>query len=135
LTEHQVDSIQNYFSDLDYFLLRLSRNSHEIENAYASDLLKFNEINNYLSFEIGNDVYLVQDGNKIKVADFIRTRTFGSSPSTDILFAFKKGIIKTNASVKFIFEDAGLDTGRIEFDFDINDIKKVSAIHLIEKSV
>src|SRR4051794_6894045 len=32
LTSDQVDSINNYFSEIDYFLLRLSRNSDEIEN-------------------------------------------------------------------------------------------------------
>jgi hypothetical protein len=126
----QVDSIQRYFSEFDYFLLRLSRNGKEIETAFAGDQSKFNEANSYLSFEMAKDVRLIWERDTISTKDFIHTRTFGSSPSSDILFVFKSRLRDRNGSVKFIFDDRLFDSGRSEFDFAVSDIKSIPSITL-----
>jgi hypothetical protein len=133
LKKSQIDSIKNYFHDFDYFLLRLSRNKHEIENAYAQDPVKFIDVNNYLSFEIGKDVYLVNNEDTVRATDFIHTRTFGSSPSSDILFAFKCESSDRSGEINFIFNDTKFDTGLNEFAYANSDLKSVSSINLTEK--
>ena len=135
LTRHQADSINDYFGEIDYFLLRLSRNSSEIENAYAGNRSAFNEISNYLSYGIGKDILLLQGSDTLHVTDFIRTQSHGASPSTDILFGFRPGLNDKNGDVKFIFDDLKFKTGLTEFHFDIADLKTVSSIHLIDKTL
>jgi hypothetical protein len=133
LRPSQIDSVQSYFNEFDYFLLRLSRNGKEIETGYAADQVKFVQVNNYLSFEIGKNVSLVQDRDTIKVKDFIHTRTFGSSPSSDILFVFKSRLQERRGEVKFIFNDEMFNSGLSEFDFALSNIKSLPIINLIEK--
>ena len=134
LSTHQMDSINEYFGEVDYFLLRLSRNSDEIENAYARNSLMFNEVSNYLSYGIAHDVFLLQGSDTLHVADFIRTQTHGASPSTDILFGFKPGVNDKNGDIKFIFKDLKFDTGVNEFDFNASDLQTASSIQLTDKN-
>ena len=133
LSDRQIDSIRATFKEIDYFLLRISRNSREIENSYSGDSRNFQRINNYLSFEIGGDIYLVQSRDTLRVTDFVRTQTFGASPSTDILLAFKPGFSKRSIDIKVVFNDTKFDTGVNEFLFDIDDITRVSDIQIIDK--
>jgi hypothetical protein len=135
LSSNQVDSIYEYFSGIDYFLLRLSRDSDEIENAYAENHTAFNEISNYLSHGIGENVFLLQGSDTLHATDFIRTQTHGASPSTDILFGFKPGLNDENGDFKFIFNDLRFHTGLNEFDFNISDLRTVSSIHLTDKNL
>ena len=126
----QIDSVKKYFQGFSYFLLRLSRNGKEITIPYAANPVKFNQANDYLGFGIGKDVYLVQSRDTIKVQDFIHTRTFGSSPSSDVLFAFKTDLRKKSGQVRFIFNDQQFELGLNEFSFDISDIKSTPSIDL-----
>jgi hypothetical protein len=135
LTPDQADSINNYFSGIDYFLLRLSNNADEIENAYAQNRTKFNEISNYLSYRIADDVFLLQGSDTLHATDFIRTQTHGASPSTDILFGFRPGLNDKNGDFKFIFDDLKFNTGLNEFDFDLSDLRTASHIQLIDKNL
>lgn len=134
MNSDQVDSVFRFFQKTDYFLLRLSNNSHEIENSFAGDANRFNEINNYLSFEIGGDVCLVQNNDTIRAVDFIRTRTLGASPSTDILFAFKPGLNYDYEDAKFVFDDGKFATGLTVFEFNMDDIQRASSFHIIDKA-
>ncbi len=124
----QIDSMKNYYRSLDYFLIRLSRNGKEINIPYAGNPSRFNQVNDYLNFNIGKDVSLVHDKDIIPVLDFIHTRTFGSSPSSDILFAFKSGLTNKSGEVKVLFDDHAFGLGLNQFTFNCNDIK--SAPHI-----
>ncbi len=126
----QIDSMKNYYQEFSYFLLRLSRDGKEITIPYASDPVKFNQVNDYLGFTIGKDVYLIQDHDTVKVHDFIHTRTFGSSPSSDVLFAFKIDLKKRNEQVRLIFDDHQFGLGFNEFLFEARDIKSAPSIDL-----
>ena len=134
-TTSQLDSINKHFSEYDYFVLRLSRNGQEIERSYAGDEAEFNKVNSYLSFEIGNDITLTLSQDTFKVKDFIHTRTFGSGPSSDILFAFKSNLAQSKGTVKFIFDDSQFNSGRNEFDFAISDIKSTPVITLKQEKL
>ena len=124
----QIDSLKTYYGRLDYFLLRLSRDGKEITISYAVDPSKFQQVNSYLGFEIGKDVFLVNQSDTIRVLDFIHTRTFGSSPSSDILFAFKSGLKSRSGKVKLVFNDQRFGLGLNEFTFNCSDIKSAPYI-------
>ena len=110
---------------MDYFVLRLSRDGHEIETDFATDDERFNEVINYLSFYISRDIFMVHEKDTIRLADLGYARTFGSDRATSLLAVFKSNLKSKKGNTSIYFDDAMLGTGLSEFEFKIKDIKDI----------
>lgn len=115
---------------LTYFSLHFSRNGKEIENAYVSEPEVFERIVNYLSFDILNDLYLINGNDTVPAVDAVYARTFGAGTSTLVTAVFDVNI-KEDAkgeNVKLFLDDQMLETGLDEFAFQTSDIKKTPTL-------
>lgn len=118
------------FKGLSYFILRLSREGKEIENAYAGDPQRFATIVNYLSSALARNIYLVNNGDTITALDVVYTRMFGSATATSVMAVFNTDIKKRAGSLKFCIDDSQLGIGKNEFTFALSDIRNVPKLNL-----
>ncbi len=114
---------------LDYFVFRLSRNGHEIENDYANDPEMFNKVVDYLSFSFGNGVYLIHRKDTMPILDFSYARMFGASDASQLLTVFKSDLKTRTGKVTICFDDTLLGTGLSSFEFEIQDIKNIPPLN------
>ncbi len=118
----QIDS-------LSYFIFHFSRKGKEIENGYVSNPDQFKAVVDYLSFEIYNDLFLLQGKDTVWATDAVYTRTFGSSRGTSVMAVFKANLKNSNGEIKLCFDDKTLGIGLTEFEFDIRDIKNTPTLN------
>ncbi len=116
------------YDSLTYFTLHFSRNGKEIENAYVSDPTKFKAVVSYLSFDINNDLFLLQQKDTTNALDVVYSRTFGIADGTSVMAIFNKNMSNCDGSLKLCFNDTMFDTGLTEFVFESNDIKKAPTL-------
>jgi hypothetical protein len=121
--EREIAKIKSDLDSVDYFVVQLSRDEKEIENTYASDPNRFNEVINYLSYYAAKDFKMITSSDTLPVLDLAYTRTFGSTHVTNILAVFNSGLHYRKGKAKIVFDDTVLGTGVSEFEFNINDIK------------
>jgi hypothetical protein len=126
----EQERIIRNFDSLAYFILKLSRNGQEIENAYVSDNDKFLQVTSYLSSGIAQDLYLVNKEDTIRALDAVYTRMFGAATATTVMAIFDADVKDWDGSVTFCFDDTGLGLGINEFEFDTNDINKAPTLNL-----
>jgi len=127
----QRDEYLRACDSLTYFSVHFSRKGKEIENAYVSDPILFNNIINYLSFEISNDFYLIAGKDTIPAIDAVYARTFGAATSTNVMVTFDVNIKnEVDGPVKLRFNDKMFNTGLSDFDFQSTDIKKTPSLIL-----
>jgi hypothetical protein len=124
----EVETRKNMDS-LDYFVFRLSRNGHEIENDYANDPEMFNKVIDYLSFSFGNDVYMIHKKDTMPMLDFSYARMFGTSDACQLLTVFKSDLKTRTGKVTICFDDTFLGTGLSSFEFEIQDIKNIPPLN------
>ncbi|MBT1697138.1 hypothetical protein KK083_09645 [Fulvivirgaceae bacterium PWU4] len=128
--QKEREKIIRNFDSLAYFVIKLSRNGQEIENAYASDNDKFLQATSYLSSGIAQDLYLVNKGDTIRALDAVYTRMFGAATATTVMAIFDTNVKDLDGSLTFCFGDTGLGLGLNEFEFYTNDINKAPTLNL-----
>lgn len=74
------------------------------------------ERENYLSFDLAEDVHLESGDVYIPVAFHHYEHTYGLKPSLDILFEFKK--FEPNEEVYFVYRDNLFGQGLVKIEFD-----------------
>lgn len=120
----------NNFKDLSYFLIHLSRDGQEIENAYASDPDKFVNVISHLSSKMSQNIYLVHDVDTIPALDAVYTRMFGSATATSVMAVFNSDLKGKSGVLKFLLEDTELGLGQNKFEFDLSDIKAAPTLNM-----
>lgn len=128
--QKEREKIIRNFASLTYFIIKLSRNGQEIENAYVSDNDKFLQVTSYLSAGIAQDLYLVNKGDTIRALDAVSTRMFGAATATTVMAIFDTDVKDKDGSLRFCFDDTGLGLGLNEFEFDTDDINKAPTLNL-----
>lgn len=114
---------------MDYFVLRLSSDHHEIETGYSRDPAKFNEVINYLSFDMGKDIRLICGHDSLPPIGVVYVRSFGSASTTSVMVAFKSYLDKrSNATAVCDFDDSEFGTGLNKFEFEINRIRQIPTL-------
>jgi hypothetical protein len=124
-----VDSARNALHDYTYFVLKLDNDKKEVINRYAHSA-QFQDAINYVSFEIGKDIRLIQENDTIPVFDFVSARAFGMAESTDVLVGFQTNILEKSGMCVFQFNDSFFGTGLNHFEFKISDIKSIPTLSL-----
>lgn len=118
------------FDSLTYFVVRLSRNGQEIENAFVSDPEKFTKVISYLSSTVAGNIYLTTPNDTIYALDAVYTRMFGAATATSVMAVFDTDVKDLEGTVNLHFDDTELGLGLNEFEFDANDIKKTPTLNL-----
>ena len=116
------------FDSLDYFVLRLARAGKEIETSYASDPQRFNDVINYLSYYMAEDLSLINDRDTVPVLDIVYVRGFGATDATSVMAVFNSKLKTKDGIAKVVFNDQKLGTGLNEFEFNTDDIKNIPSL-------
>jgi hypothetical protein len=128
-TEERIKTMKN-FDSLSYFIIKLSRAGQEIENMYAGDPGKFQRVVDYLSFSLAPHVFIIHREDTITAYDAVYARSFGSATSTSVMTVFDTRLKEKSGVIRFCLDDAELDVGFNEFEFDLDNIKKAPTINL-----
>ena len=124
-SREESDRIKQKYRDLDYFLLDLSVNDQSALYTSGSSYSRFSTNLNTLSYKLNDFAYIITSGGEtIKVLDSIFPRTYGMSPSVQILFAFKNTGYAKSDWIEFHLDEFGLNTGNLRFRFDMEDINE-----------
>jgi hypothetical protein len=134
----QLDSVaadtwatwETKLDQLDYFVIRLSKDGHEIEKFFASDQDSYHKALNYFSGGIEKDLSLTVGKERIPVESSIYMPAFGSSAATTILFAFRSNLLRKNGSFSVRLNDSMFGTGYSEFNFKVSDVKKIPRLQI-----
>jgi hypothetical protein len=114
--EKKLDSV-------DYFVLRLSRGGDEIENVYAGNEARYQQVVSYLSGRIGSDLSLKRGDETIEIEGLAFAPTFGGSNASSILLIFKSHISKVERDFFVEFDDSQFGTGLNSFSFHANAVR------------
>ncbi len=120
--------LENKYINYLYFVLSISKNNKEVLIPGSNN---FNDLLQTMSFRMDNIVNLTtSEKDKIPVADFLHSRTFGISQSTNILFVFSAEDIEADKWIQFNLNEFGLSLGDLSFRFETKDINNVQKLIL-----
>jgi len=126
----QVDSLRKELNNLNYILIRLSRNGVEAGRNYVADPVQYNQLVTYLTTDIVNNVRLRAGSDTLHVYDLVHTNTLGHT-STDILFTFKNNSKEDgDRDMTFMMNDDFFGIGFIESTFSSTDIANIPPLML-----
>jgi len=121
--ENESARIKQMVDSLDYFVLHISRNDHELERDYASNPANQYEVQQYLSREIARDLAIISNDEIFRPIDIAYIPMFGASSATSVLVIFGGNVSERSGNLKFCFHDTRFGTGMHEFVFDTDDIR------------
>jgi hypothetical protein len=122
-SEEERATLKSTYDTLDYFVVRLSRNGHEIENDFAGNEQRFEELMQHLTFGIRDDFKVITSNDTIPPLEVLYTRAFGTAGFTSLLLVVPAHLKNCNDEAVLIYNDSWLGTGITEFKFRCNDIK------------
>lgn len=111
-----------------------------IENKnFKSELLRYNAETpdeysqriSYYSFQVKNDVYLVENSTDTLRGAFVNfERTFDMSPKLNMTFVFERKKTTALKNITFVYEDVVFNSGKLNFEFDYNKIEYLNAPYI-----
>ena len=119
----RLTELRKKYADYYYFVLGLSKHSKEILNNVGAGSEQYQNLVQTLSFRMDNFVTLVTSArDTLSLAGFIFDRTYGFSPSTDLLFVFERDNTIEGDFLDFQLSEFGLGIGRQRFRFSKEDL-------------
>lgn len=115
---------------LTYFVISLSSNGHEIENAYANDPRRFGAAVNYLSYGVLENLQIINEGDTIAPLDVVYSRAFGSAGSSQLLAVFNANLKERSGLVDLQLNDKVFGTGLSRFKFDCDKLKEIPRLRI-----
>ncbi|WP_333818618.1 hypothetical protein [Ohtaekwangia sp.] len=122
--------VKQMVDSLDYFVLHISRDDHELERDYASNPTDQYEVQRYLSQGIVDDLAIITDNEIFRPIDIAYIPTFGASSATSVLVVFGGRVSERSGDLKFCFHDTRFGTGMHEFLFKTDDIRDIPILNL-----
>lgn len=116
-----------------YFILSYSKAGHDILKSGVTSQTDYGNKLNVLSYNMNQYVRLISGKDTIPVKDYIYQNMFGTSHSTELLFAFSKDQIKKAKTIEFVLEDIGFGIGKKIFEFQYSDIENIPHLKLKEE--
>lgn len=127
INQQDLDSLRARYKRFEYFLLRFSSNGQALTHRFIGHSVEYRRINEYLSFEIGKDIFLIHEGDTLSVEDFAFISTY-ESRSSDVLVAFRLGDGSISSNLKLSIDENVLGMGRCDFEFYLSDIRKTPGL-------
>ena len=125
LVNHNVvDSLRNKYGEFLYFSLSMSKNNKELLSVVPKNKQEYGVLSKQLTFDMRDKVHLfTQKKDTIDLIDFVYSKLYGMSNSTDLLFVFPRDKKFLNGEyLNFTIEDFGLFTGEVKFKVPIKNI-------------
>jgi hypothetical protein len=123
----KLEALRQKYAAYYYFILSLSHNNKEALHQSSGE--QYSDLVQTLSFRMAEYVTLTTAASDtIPVGDFMLNRTFGMSPSTDLLFVFSKEKAKEKEWVQFNLNEFGLGVGNQRFRFRTKDLEGLPEI-------
>lgn len=126
LFKDDVEGLQGC-DHMHYLLFRIAREKREIETFYAADPNQFQQVVQYLSNDIINDVKVFTGDVAAEVVDASYHRSFGMAEGSDVLISFMCSNSKINSNLTFEFNDRLFRTGISKFVIEGNKINKLTS--------
>jgi len=131
ISEEDIKETRERYGQQHYFVLSISQGGQEIL-INAANRQRFSLIVNQLTFQMDRNISLITaDKDTLQLLDFHYPRMYATTPSSDIMFAFKKNNQKTKY-VELQLDEFGLNTGDTRFRFALKDINKTFQMILID---
>lgn len=111
-----------------FFVLNLSAHGKEYLRQLPYD--KYSEMVQVLSFRMNGFTELIpDDGKPIEPQSVLYQQTYGLSKADNILITFDQGNLLQQKEITIRIGEFGLNTGNLNFKFNINDINKIPKIN------
>jgi len=112
---------------LDFFIIKLSRDGHEIENQYAGTN-RYERITNYLNGGMAQDLQLKVNNMAISPEGVVFAPSFGGADGSSVLVTFKSKLKSARGEFVLLFNDTLLGMGRMEFTFQTDALRKCPSL-------
>lgn len=122
------DALNEQMRITDYFIFEISREGREIENSFAGDPDRFTTVVNYLTSGIADRIQLTTNRDTFPASSVTYVRNFGYAGATQLLVSFPSELKSSNGKALLVLDDDLLGAGHIEFEFDINDLKRIPTL-------
>ncbi|TKC60292.1 hypothetical protein FBD94_15415 [Pedobacter hiemivivus] len=109
---------KNYF-----FLMSFSKEGKELLKQL--DFNTYSDLVQVLSFRMQGKVNAWSGSNIVQAGDCSFQQTFGLSGANELLVVFEADKIRSKTDLKIVVEEFGLKLGRLEFDFNVNNINSL----------
>jgi hypothetical protein len=117
------------FQDKLFFVLSLSANNKELLKQLPFS--QYSEMVQVMAFRMNSFIDVVPDNNKpVEPLDCIFQQTYGMGASNNLLIVFDKKRLMTAQNLRVHITEFGLNTGDLNFEIAMNDIKTVQNIVL-----
>lgn len=128
-SEEDVQRLREKYDPYLFFILSISCNNKELLDESALRNGTFSKILNTLSFDMGERAFISTGKDSIFPVEALFSRSYGMSPSSDILFAFSRNeLIKENESIRFVLSDLDQGFGELSFRIKTKVIKDQPSI-------
>lgn len=132
-TSAAYENATRELSGMHYFTLRLSsaKDNQRFLDACISSGREINELINYFSFEMKNDLQIIEDGDTISCVLYTFERNYDLTPHLDFSLAFpakSKSNEKLFSDIQFIYNDQKLGTGPVRFSISAETLSQIPAI-------
>lgn len=107
---------KNELQGMEYFTLELfpKENNIEVLNIGAIDKNEYNERLQYASFDLQNDIYLINENDTLDCVLYHFEQKYGLGTSVNLLLGFEKNN-KSSEDLTIVMEDKILNNGLIKF--------------------
>lgn len=133
LMEHKTDNIPNALIEekkrendsLVYFKLRISaKGTNDVLSHQISSTDEYYSRIQFLSYELEENIALLNGNDTIFPALFHFERTYGVAPFADFIMAFHTKI-KENDDFQILIDDKSFGSGLLKFTYSNNDIQNI----------
>ena len=133
-TSNEINELAHRYGEYHYFVLSYSMGGREALYAGSQDYGQFSENLQKLAFRMQEYLYMTTDRrDTVQLADFYYPRMHGMGTATQLLLVFSKEAAGDSEVLKLHIKDVGFGTGRMHFNFDVQDIRKVPRIEQLVK--
>lgn len=127
------DSIKENLNQYWFFKLDFSYDNNEVLTHFTPDRHKYNQLSNELSFRMNNNVRCITNLNDtVYLFDYSFPRIYNYSTSNQLLLVFENETLKNATHFTVEVDEFGLEIGKQEFQYLINDIRKTPALKIEE---
>lgn len=111
--------VMDHYTDMSYFKLKIESPSH------SGELLKYKLLSphqyesriKYLSFEMQNDIYIIQDNDTLRPGLYQYERAFEAAPYATIMMGFDNKKFNKEKQLTLCFNDRLFEKGYIKFNY------------------
>lgn len=118
-TNEELEAVLNHYKEMTYFNFRieLKQAQGEILKYNLTSAQQYNERINYVSFQMQNDIYLVQGNDTLIPGLYHFERTFDVAPFMTVMLAFDNKKFNPEDEFTIVYNDKLFNKGFIKYNY------------------